>query len=182
MKRALVVIFALAAFGCARNSIFELELDLPPLSPGDMRFTLVEANERGFGEDWPDTEPASLGPLVAGCARPDPAPPCGDRLELDPQCSAVVSVTAGGGRPGPLHVRVRFCQSPRCTLAEDERAPEAQVTIERAFYEARFTQARVCVDEVPASPITVPVDRCEVRCREGTAVQHCRADGSHFCE
>ncbi len=176
MRSLGAIVAAALALGCARNAVFELELELPPQPAGPMRFAVVEAREGG-------AEPGTveLGPLNAACGRPDPAPACADRA-LDPTCSAVVSVVADGARSGPLDVRVRFCESPRCSVPADASAPELQVTIERAFYEGRYTQARVCADEVPTGAVPVTVERCDVRCREGTAAMYCRADGTHFCE
>lgn len=183
MRWSVPVLLSLLALGCARNAIFELEVELPAQPPGAPLFAFAQASEElDFGGDWSELEGAPLGPLAASCMRPATAAPCEERLALDPACSEVLSVVAGGGRTGPLRVRVRFCESARCDSAADASAPEARVTVERAFYEAAYTQGRACIDEVPAAPQAIGIARCDVRCREGTAVQHCRADGTHFCE
>ena len=183
---AICVGVALGVTGCARNAVFELELDLPP-QPGGIApiFAVVQVRNDGeFGADW-STVPRLPGmPLSATCARPAEPLACDDR-ELAPDCSAVVSVIGDGADfSRRLRVRVRFCEDPECAAANDATAPETRVDIERALYQGRYTQGRVCIDTVPTSPTPEPVlvDRCAVRCRDGAAVMHCRADGSHFCE
>ena len=181
MTRSVLVLASLLALvtsGCTRNAIFELELELPPQPPGTALFAVIDASRDGFG--FTDAEPLAI-PLAAACLRPDPAPACDDRT-LDLGCSAVVSVVAGGALTAPLAIRVRFCEDPACAAPADASAPVHRVDVERAFYEARYTQARVCIDAVPTDPVTETVDRCEVRCREGSATMQCRLDGTHFCE
>lgn len=178
MTRRLALLLALVASGCARNAIFELELELPAQPSGPALFAVVEASRDGFGTTEPD--PIAI-PLAAACARPDPAPACEDRT-LDPSCSAVVSVVAGGAFTDPLAIRVRFCEDPGCAASADASAPTHLVEVERAFYEGHHTQARVCIDTVPSAPVTETVARCDVRCRDGSATMQCRLDGTHFCE
>lgn len=183
MRPAIAILLALLAAGCARNAIFELELELPAAPPGEDLFVLAQASDvLAFDDDWSGVEGVQLGPLAASCTRADPPPVCEDRQVLDPECSATVSVVSGGDAAEPLRLRVRFCRSSGCELPEDAAAPEARVTVERAFYQGRYTQARLCLDEVPPGPLDVDVARCDVRCREGTAAMQCRADGTHFCE
>lgn len=172
--------------GCARNAIFELEVDLPPQPTGVAPlFAVIQvSNELAFDASWSALERLEGIPLPATCARPLTPPAC-DVRALAPDCSEVVSVVGeGDGLDRPLRVRVRFCEDAACTAARDATAPEVRVEFERALYPARYTQGRVCVDSVPATPAPEPlvVDRCEVRCREGDAAMHCRADGTHFCE
>lgn len=175
---------ALLLCGCARNAIFELELDLPPRPSGALHAVVQVRNDADFSAGWSGVPMAPGVPLPPACARPDPAPACDDR-ELDPACSAVVSVIGDeDDLTRPLRVRIRFCEDPACGAAADAAAPETRVEIERAFYTGRYTQGRVCVDAVPPGPGGVPVriERCAVRCREGDAAMYCRADGTHFCE
>ena len=173
-----VPLLALALLGCGRNAIFELELELPEAPAGAPLYAVVVAGLEG---DEPG--PALDGiPLQPGCGRAEPPPPCALRT-LDPACSEVVSVvsdTAPVDRP--LAIRIRFCDDPGCV--DDAAPPEHRVRVERAFYEGRYTQGRVCVDAVPAEAAPEPerIERCEVRCREGTAAMSCRLDGTHFCE
>lgn len=186
MTRAMLLVGALLAGGCARNAIFELEVDLPPqpISVAPLFAVVQVASDRAFEADWSELERLEGIALTPTCARPLDPPPCEVR-ELAPDCSAVVSVVGDGDdAPRPLRVRVRFCEDASCTAARDATAPETRVEFERALYEGRYTQGRVCVDRVPSTPAPTPtvVDRCAVRCREGDAAMHCRADGTHFCE
>lgn len=183
MRWALV---AVLLAGCSGNAIFELELDLPPQPAGVAPlYAVVQVrNDAAFDADWAPVERLDGIPLAPTCDRPADPPPCGERpLTLD--CSAVVSVVGDSNDlTRPLNVRVRYCEDPACTAATDATAPETRVVVERALYEGRYTQGRVCVDEVPVTPAPEPIAiaRCDVRCREGDAVMHCRADGTHFCE
>lgn len=184
MRERLLIALAIVASGCARNAILELELELPPNPAGAQVYAVVQARgDLGFDEIWSDAPLEGI-PLSRACTRTDPAPPCADRM-LDPQCSAVISLIGDGDDLArPLHVRVRFCEDPTCSAPADATAPEHRVDIERGFYLGRYTQARVCVDEAPTVTNAVPevIERCEVRCREGTAAMYCRLDGTHFCE
>lgn len=178
--RTLLALAALAASSCARNAILELELELPA-SPEPLYVVVDARSDRDFDAPWGDAALEAI-PLPASCARAEPPPACGERT-LDPTCSLVVSIVGGGADEArPLRVRVRFCTDPACAL--DPQPPEHRVELERAFYLGRYTQARVCIDAVPTSsaPETERIERCEVRCRDGSAAQHCRLDGTHFCE
>lgn len=182
--KTLAALALVLAGGCTRNAIFELELALPPTPAGEQRYAVVEArSDLGFDQDWPDGPRVGV-PLVTTCAPVDPALPCDERA-LDPECTAVVSIVGDGDDlVRPLFVRVRFCADPSCAAPRDESAPEHRIEVERAFYVGRYTQARVCIDDVPlvTSPIPDRIERCEVRCRDGDATMHCRLDGTHFCE
>jgi len=179
-----LLVAALLLGGCARNAIFELELDLPP-DPSGIRYAVVQArDDADFSADWSAVAMVQGVRLQPACSRPDPSPACDDRA-LDPTCSAVVSVVGDeDDLTRPLRVRIRFCEDPACAAAADASSPETRVELERAFYTGRYTQGRVCVDAVPPVPVGEPIriERCEVRCRKGDAVMHCRADGTHFCE
>lgn len=180
----LLLLAALLLPGCARNAIFELELELPPRPGGSPLFAVIQMrNDAGFSADWSGVAMVPGVALAPSCTRPDPAPGCDER-ELDPTCSSVVSVIGGGSDlTRALRVRVHFCADPACAGPTDAAAPEIRVEIERAFYTAAYTQGRVCIDVVPmALEAPIRIERCDVRCREGDAVTHCRADGSHFCE
>ncbi|MEZ4340766.1 MAG: hypothetical protein R3B82_29440 [Sandaracinaceae bacterium] len=186
MRRALTALVALLAVGCARNAIFELELELPqqPAGVAPLYAVLQVANDRAFAADWSSVERLEGLALTPTCSRPLVPPDCQVR-ELTPDCSRVVSIVGDeADAPDPLRVRLRFCEDPSCTAARDATAPEARVEFERALYPGHFTQGRVCVDTVPTTPSPVPtiVDRCDVRCRDGEAATYCRADGTHFCE
>ena len=171
------------AQGCAGNAIFELEVELPAQPEGAPLFAVIGASTiEGFA--WETPPPLEGIALPPSCARTDPAPPCEART-LDPVCSAIVSVVAHDAHYArPLNVRARFCRDPRCEAAEDASAPEHRVEVERAFYAGRYTQARTCIDDVPVEPAPTPerIERCDVRCREGTTSMSCRLDGTHFCE
>lgn len=176
-RRAAALTGCLLALGCTRNAVFELELELPP---AEGRYVVVEARS-GATPDRIGVAPPI--PSSGSCARPDPAPPCEER-QLDPACSAVVSVVADEAEiEAPLELRIRFCVDPDCADPADEEAPERRVDVERAFYLGRYTQARACIDALPPpdAPIEL-IERCDVRCREGTAAMYCRLDGTHFCE
>jgi len=171
--------------GCARNAVFELELELPARPAGGPGFAFVQIrDDAGFDADWSAIGGPPAIPLADLCGRPTPAPACQDRA-LDPSCSAVVSVVGGDSDLArPLRIRIRFCGDPACAAPADAAAPEVDVEVERAFYTGAYTQGRVCVDELPTGPPGPPerIERCDVRCRQGDAVSQCRADGTHFCE
>ncbi|MFK7985575.1 MAG: hypothetical protein AB8I08_06050 [Sandaracinaceae bacterium] len=155
---------------CAPSAIFELELDLPPAAPG-ARYVVVTAISDG--------QAFALAPaveLAPRCGRPDPAPVCALRT-LDPDCSAVVSVVSDEA-PAALTVELVFCDAPDCAVA----GVTHRVEVERPFYPGRYTQGRVCVDRAPETETAQRIERCEVRCREGTSRESCRLDGTHFCE
>jgi hypothetical protein len=179
MKTGLLsVLLALALAGCTRNGILELELDLPAQS-GSARFAVIEAlSDAAFDVPWPDDPAYPAIELASACTRPADPPSCGERM-LDPECSAVVSIVGYDDEiEAPLSIRVRFCATETC----DDGEPEHLVDVERAFYLGRYTQARVCLDEVPSTTSSESIGRCEVRCRDGLAAMHCRLDGTHFCE
>jgi hypothetical protein len=186
MTRALVVFVLasswLALSGCTRNAILELELELPEQPGGPPLFAVVSArSDVGFDEAWEGTPVASV-PLPVSCMRASELS-CGDRVP-DPACAAVFSLVGDGSDLGPLHVRVRFCVDPACAAAEDASATEHRVELERAFYIGRYTQARVCLEAVPSTSNPPPelIERCAVRCREGSGAYQCRSDDTHFCE
>lgn len=184
-RAALLLALASLASGCTRNAILELELELPPQPSGETpRYAVVQvASDASFDEAWDDV-PLERRLLSASCTRPEPTLPCPDRM-LDPECSEVISIVGGEDvLTKPLDVRVRFCVDPTCSAPVDASAPEQRVVIERAFYLGRYTQARVCIDEVPLTTDLNPerIERCDVRCREGTSALQCRLDGTHFCE
>ena len=177
MTRSILIAALLVATGCARNGVFELELELPAVSG---RFAVVEVRSEAT-TDRIGVAPAI--PLSASCGRPDPAPPCADR-ELDPSCSATVSVVADEDElDAALQVRVRFCVDPDCAAPEDDGAPFQRIDVERAFYRGQYTRARACIDALPSPDAPfVLIERCDVQCREGSAAMYCRLDGTHFCE
>lgn len=179
MSRLGAALLALVASSCARNAVFELELELPSAPEGQGVYAVVEA--RG-GVEAPWVGEGEGVALAEGCARSSEPPACANRT-LDPRCSRVISVVGGeADLTRPLELRVRFCRDPECR--GEERAPEHRVDVERAFYLGRYTQARVCLDALPTAeaPSAERIARCEVRCRDGVAAQHCRLDGTHFCE
>lgn len=183
MRLAAACLLVLVSNGCTRNAIFELELTLP-VQPGDSPplFAVVSARtDVGFDQRWGE-EPLEGIPLPQSCPAVE-ALECGDR-PLDSACSETISVVGDGEDLGELRMRVRFCIDPTCSAPEDANAPEHRVAVERAFYVGRYTQARVCIDDVPATsdPPAEQIERCEVRCRDGAAAEHCRLDGTHFCE
>ena len=178
MRRCVLCIVLLVS-GCARNAIFELELSLPAQPAGAPLYAVVQARvDGGFEASWDDIATSPGLPL---CPRPSEGT-CEDRV-LDPACASIVSIVADESElERPLYVRVRFCEDPACAASSDASAPEHRVEVERAFYRGRYTQARVCLDEVPPEPALDLIERCDVRCREGSATSHCRLDGTHFCE
>ena len=183
--RACWLTLLLLVSGCARNAVFELELDLPPepASAGPLFAVLQVRTDADFGADWTAVPQLEGIPLRPTCARPVVPPPC-DSRELAADCSTVVSIVGeGDDLERPLFARVRFCGDPSCS-AEGEGAAQTRIEVERALYRGRFTQGRVCIDELPTSPSPEPVriERCDVRCRDGEAISHCRADGTHFCD
>lgn len=170
-----IFFLAIALLGCARNGVLELELELPP---GDLVAVVQARSGEGFAEPWP-SEPAPSFALASSCSRPAEPPRCDERV-LDPSCSTIVSIVGDDDEiEAPLAVRIRFCTDETCS---DPDPVEHRVEIERAFYVGRYTQARVCVDEIPSATTTESIERCAVRCRDGLTSMHCRLDGTHFCE
>lgn len=166
--------------GCTRNAIFELELELPEQPAGASLFAVVSARAgAGFDQSWDDVPSVAVA-LPESCVRAEELS-CSDRV-IDPACRAVVSVVGDGSDTDELFVRVRFCADPDCVAGES--APEHRLLIDRAFYLGRYTQVRTCIESLPESsdPLPEVIERCAVRCREGSGTHHCREDGSHFCE
>lgn len=173
-----LVTSCVVAHGCAQTAVLELEIDLPVSPDGEPLFAVVFAGESALLDNGPESVAVGL-PL--SCERAEPRPRCDDRT-LSPECSATVSIV---GREThleePLPVHIRFCDDPVC--AGEEPRGSHRIEVERAFYLGRYTQARTCIDEIPdgmAEPQRI--ERCDVRCREGTATMSCRLDGTHFCE
>ncbi len=170
--RALALAIVLVT-GCAENAILEVELMLPPAS-GAVRHVFVQtrSGEAEFEATW------SGSGSVDGIVLADGAP-----------SRSVVSVEADDGAEldAPLSLKIRYCTTERCTEVADSDAQEVWVSVERAFYEGRYTQLEVELPAVgacsPPCATELSFTKCQVRgCRAGDTVMYCDRDGRHFCE
>jgi len=155
--------------GCAQNAILELTLELPAQPTGAPLLVQVQARTAetvDFAESWAGTEPVS-----------------GLGLADEPS-TRTVSIVGGDDLTRELGIRVRFCREAECTGLGDDRAPETQVLVERAFYLGHRTRLRLEIPEVPGpSPVPMRVERCRVEgCLAGTTSTYCSLDGRHFCD
>ncbi len=173
---ALVGSTAVAGSGCGRNAFLELEVVLPPSTGGEL-FAVVAFAPGGqaFDAVWAGDQ------TLEGVA-----------LSPSSTTSRAVSVEAPGDAfETPVEVKVTFCKGASCTAPGDDRAPEARLLLERAFYEGKRTSFRWVVPCVPAGKGATcsvvdrdvrVVPKCEVAgCREGSVTSYCVGD-RHFCE
>ncbi|MGZ3423499.1 MAG: hypothetical protein ACXWUG_21995 [Polyangiales bacterium] len=174
MKR-LLVCGALLAAGCGRNAFLELQIDLPANTTGSNRFAIIS---------------------IASGNRPFPGTWGGDGtlpgVALDTKTSTK-SISVEGNSDSfdkVVEVKVVFCVQQDCLGKNDDNAPEAHLTIERAFYEGKRTSYEWTIDCMPTvdatckepNPIDKQVKKCEVAgCRAGTSSSYCVGD-KHFCE
>lgn len=164
MRRAWLVAVLLA--GCADNAVLELDLGLPPESfDGINRFAFVQARSglEPFDEPWGGTDPVD-----------------GFRLGLEPHREELSIVAEEGAIAEPLRIKIRYCFASRCTALSDAEAPQAEIEIERAFYEASRTFLTL---DVTGMDEAIAIEKCRVRgCIGGSVSTFCRGDGTHFCE
>lgn len=171
MTRLVVALaLVLPVAGCADNAILELEVDLPasPMGEETYAFIQVRTDELGFDVPWSGADPV-------------------DGFLLGPTRSTQPISIVAAPRDYDRNVRVRatFCSQPRCDGFGDDIAPERRLEIEHPFYSTRRTAATWRIEDVPADTVETPdlIQRCEVAgCRDGTTREHCRRDGTHFCE
>ncbi len=175
---------ALMLTGCARNAFLELTLDLPPnaFAAKGQRYARVRvvAGEVDFAQDWQADAPIPAFPL-------DPTQRTTQTISIEGNVDNETTA---------VRVKINFCKDPNCAAIGDDRAPQAHLRIERAFYTGKrtaYTWSVEClpnaVDETPPPPAcAVPdktlteVAKCGVSgCRTGVTTQYCVAN-KHFCE
>lgn len=180
-------LLALLSLGCARNAFLELSVEIPKndrtAQIGD-RYALIRVvtADTPFEQEWEGD---------------NPIPP----VKLSDAATTLqrISVEAmADSETKPVRVKVRFCKSPTCTdvAARDDRAPEAWLEIERAFYigeRTRLTWSIACIpnapDVTPAPPTCavanktkIAIEKCRVEgCRSGQTSSYC-VGTTHFCE
>ncbi len=157
--------------GCTDNAVLELEVDLPANTTGTdlYAFIQVRTDELGFDVPWSGADPVD-GFLLSP-------------TERSTQPISIVADAADFERD--VRVRATFCSAPRCDGFGDDRAAESRLEIEHPFYSLSRTNVMWRIETVPAmtDPAPVFVERCSVAgCRDGTTSDHCRMDGTHFCE
>lgn len=176
MKRLLVCAAILAAAGCGRNAFFELSVKLPANTTGKDRFAIVSvaSGDRPFAGTWAGngTLPGvALGPTVS---------------------TQSVSVEGTSDSFDKIvEAKVVFCSQADCLGTNDDHAPEAHLTVERAFYEGKrtaYTWIIPCLPTVDttckeADPIVKDAKKCDVEgCRAGSSSSGYCTNGKHFCE
>jgi hypothetical protein len=169
-SRSLSCLAALLALGCARNSVLEVDIDLPPGPAGRFAVVQFETSDSEFTSSWGRTDAWPGTPLTAA------------------RQAAHYSVVSEAVETR-VRVKVNFCSTADCTGLEDapDRVPAAWYELERAFYRGRQTRWRLTIPEVPIDPPdeAVLVERCTIagciRAPESTE-SFCRFDGTHFCE
>lgn len=174
------LLFALLMLGCARNAFLELEVDLPKNDRTSDRFAVlrVVTGDTPFEQEWQGD---------------NPIPPV--KLTSAPTIQRVSVESTSDSETKPIRVKARFCKSATCTAIGDDRAPEAWLEIERAFYIGQRTAFRWAIDCVPstaddpapmtcavANKTTNVVGKCKVEgCRSGTTTSFC-VGTTHYCE
>jgi hypothetical protein len=175
-------LIALMTLGCARNAFLELEIELPKNERAEERHAVIRVvTETPFDIEWQGD---------------NPIPPV--KLSTTGVTSQRVSIEGtSDSETKPVRVKVRFCKQPNCTDLQDDRAPEAWLEIERAFYIGKRTSLKwtiACVpnvvDVTPAPPTcaapnktVVPIEKCKVSgCRGGAPTSNNCVAGKHFCE
>ena len=190
MMRVYPLILAML-FGCANESILELEFSYPPATSG-IAFSIVEARDSShpFTANW---HPAELADRPFALT--------------DARTTERVSVLSPDTIE-QLHLKVIFCGDETCGERRD-LAPQAWFTIERPFYTNEVTKWSFRFDNLPTEERTHPcpeaeqetedpacegadraldwlvVDRCRVAgCTDGSSLGvFCRmGSDQHFCE
>jgi hypothetical protein len=177
VKRLLLcgALFAAAA-GCGRNAFFELSVKLPANGTGSDRFAIISvaSGEKPFAGTW-----AGDGTLPG--------------VALSPTVSTQ-SISVEGNSDNfdkIVEVKVVFCSQADCLGKNDDHAPEAHLTVERAFYEGKrtaYTWTIPCLPEIDTScketdPIEKEAKKCDVEgCRAGSSSSGYCTNGKHFCE
>jgi hypothetical protein len=159
-----------ALTGCVQNAALELELTLPPgPTAGAPVYALIQPRRSTdpFEDEWR----ASDDPEALELA---PGEPTLDHISVLSQDDTI-----------DLHLKVRFCSTPTCSVIEDDGAPESRFSLEHPFYIGKRTFWSASIDAIPTMTGAVTeVDKCVIRgCIEGILGSYCR-DGTdrHVCE
>ena len=171
---ASLIVLGLGLAGCARNAVFEVDLTIPPQTPGEPLFALVQVENGSvlFEDDWQSGSREGI-PLT------------GSTQTLHYSIVTEDPTTV-------VQLKVRFCVSSFCdSLPADDPARGRTVgyRFERAFYVGERTRWRGTIATLPdpaGGTPTAPIEigRCEVEgCIQGAgATSFCRLSGEHFCE
>lgn len=164
------LVLAASLSGCVQNAALELEITLPPgpaSGPPVYALTQPRSSTNPFTDDW--------------LASDDP-----DAIELSPDGPTVdhISVLSHDDTID-LHLKVRFCSTPACSVIADDGAPEARYILDHPFYIGKRTYWTTTIDAIPTmTGAPIEVDKCVIRgCIEGVLGSYCR-DGTdrHVCE
>jgi hypothetical protein len=163
-------LFALALGGCAQTAVLELQVMVPARDPAATEpvYAFVQVRQAAtnpFEDSWLDQGDAAEVPL-----RDEPT-----RIQLS---------VIGRDPDTDLHVKVRFCEHPRCMGFEDRNA-ERWFSLQHPFYLGRRTAWATCIETIPTSRPAAPfeVERCQIHgCAVGSATNYCDEGGAHFCE
>jgi hypothetical protein len=174
--KRLLVCGALLAAGCGCNAFFELTVKLPANTTGKDRFAIVSvaSGEKPFAGTW-----AGNGTLPG--------------VQLGAAVSTQQVSVEGNSETFDkiVEVKVVFCSQADCLGTNDDHAPEAHLTVERAFYEGKrteYTWTIPCLPTVDATckesdPIVKDAKKCDVAgCRAGSSSSGYCTNGKHFCE
>ena len=163
----LVVLFA---FGCARNSVLEVVVDLPAGPVGRYAVVQFENQDAEFTAAW---------------RRTDAWPGTALTAERQTAQYSVVSEAVGTR----VRVKINFCTTADCSALDDapDRVPAVWYELERAFYRGRQTRWQLTIPSAPIDPpaAAVMVERCEIAgciSAPSSTESFCRFDGTHFCE
>jgi hypothetical protein len=126
---------AALSISCARNAFLELTVDLPVNDrTGDRYAVLRVVTDTPFEQEWEGDNPI-------------PA----NKLSSTPS-SQRISVESNKDSEGKaVRIKAKFCKSPTCTAIGDDRAPEAWLEIERAFYIGQRTAFRWSIACIPST-------------------------------
>lgn len=171
MTRALALLIALVASGCAEDGILELDLVLPSAADAcgatqvGVEARIPPEGSCFFDQEWLDGDHAVLAL---------------EPIEVRHRVS-VVATAEDVARP--LCLRVRACNADACPPPEVTIGVRAEIAIERAFYLGQYTALELGPIDLCADSRT-DVGKCEVEgCAAGAPRDtFCTSEGRHLCE
>jgi hypothetical protein len=168
--RFLSCLAVLLAFGCARNAVLEVDVDLPPGPAGRYAVVQFENQDAEFSSSWGRTD-----------AWPGAA--------LTAERQTVVYSVVTESFDAHVRIKVNFCTTADCSALDDapDRVPAVWYELDHPFYRGRHTRWHVSIPTAPIDPPDEPitVERCAIAgciSAPDSTQSFCRFDGTHFCE
>lgn len=187
MKNAILLVLTVLSLallqGCARNAVFEIEMQLPaagerpiPTAPPITHVKIqIQPGPSVWGDLWAVTASETVGPIAL----------------TDSAQTIHIDVEGDGDHLNqPVDVRILYCSSESCGTTVSERWFE----FEQAFYKGKSTNYRMAAElttmglENSDTEGTEPrlIEKCEVAgCVETNGeflMDYCPSSGVHWCE